>query len=180
MLSTETTAPATAPTPKRGRRFARALRRRADQQVRAELDPLVRDERGVVRRRSAHEALRARVDLTASEQRARHVAEEQRRAGAPTALDAARAAYESAQSSLALARDADLGRREVKRRETAARYAARAVRDAVTFAAAVEAGVLPPLPRVSARAVKVGQPVDLPAVGAAPRNRYPVRPPGRR
>lgn len=180
MLSTETTAPATAPTPKRGRRFARALRRRADQQVRAELDPLVRDERGVVRRRSAHEALRARVDLTASEQRARHVAEEQRRAGAPVALEAARAAYESAQSSLALARDADLGRREVKRRETAARYAARAVRDAVTFAAAVEADALPPLPRVSARPVPVGQPVDLPTIGTPTRNRYPTRPPGRR
>ena len=50
----------------------------------------------------------------------------------------------------------------------------------MTFAAAVEAEALPPLPRVSARNVQVGQPVDLPAVDVAPRNRYAIRPPGRR
>lgn len=177
MLSPETSTPSTStPAPKRGRRFARALRRRETLQ---DLDPLVRDSRGTVYRRSSHEALRARVDLLASQQRAARVAEEQRRAGAPAALDAARAAYEGAEASLARAVEANLGRREVKRREAAVRYAARAVRDAVTFAAAVEAEALPPLPRVSARAVQAGQPVDLPAVVAAPRNRYPTRPPGR-
>jgi len=181
MLSPETSTPSTStPTPRRGRRFARALRRREALQDLADLDPLVRDSRGTVYRRSSHEALRARVDLLASQQRAARVAEEQRRAGAPAALDAARAAYEGAEASLARAVEADLGRREVKRREAAVRYAAQTVRDAVTFAAAVEAGALPPLPRVSARNVQVGQPVDLPAVDVAPRNRYAIRPPGRR
>ena len=96
MLSPETSTPSTStPTPRRGRRFARALRRREALQDLADLDPLVRDSRGTVYRRSSHEALRARVDLLASQQRAARVAEEQRRAGAPAALEAARAAFDA-------------------------------------------------------------------------------------
>jgi hypothetical protein len=82
MLSPETSTPSTStPTPRRGRRFARALRRRETLQDLADLDPLVRDSRGTVYHRSSHEALRARVDLLASQQRAARVAEEQRGVG---------------------------------------------------------------------------------------------------
>jgi len=176
MLSPETSTPSTStPTPRRGRRFARALRRREALQDLADLDPLVRDSRGTVYRRSSHEALRARVDLLASQQRAARVAEEQRRAGAPAALEAARAAFDSD-----AVQDPVVDRREVKAELAAWRASEKRLRDAVTFAAAVEAEALPPLPRVSARNVQVGQPVDLPAVDVAPRNRYPTRPPGRR
>mgnify|MGYP006892198871 CR=1 FL=1 len=179
MLSPETSTPSTStPTPRRGRRFARALRRREALQDLADLDPLVRDSRGTVYRRSSHEALRARVDLLASQQRAARVAEEQRRAGAPAALEAARAAFDAVVSDAV--QDPVVDRREVKAELAAWRASAKRLRDAVTFAAAVEAEALPPLPRVSARNVQVGQPVDLPAVDVAPRNRYPTRPPGRR
>lgn len=145
-----------APGQKPGPKFARALRRAAEHDLREQSDPLVRDAAGATWRRTHHEGHRAAVARHATAQQVARTKLLRARSDAANAATAAQEAHAAAPSP-----------------ETERAFAQ--AKEALERLVAAPLPEVPPVP-------KAGQPVEIPYVGgdALRVNRYADKPAGTR